>query len=109
MPKTPTLRLAGLPPKGDGPADWFQARQTVRRRCRRCDGARGAHEEVVAVLEYLPERDTDGLQRDAHPGWDVDGWLAWWECPSCGEAHFEVVTAQQVVRWGEALGGWERP
>jgi hypothetical protein len=64
------------------------------------------------VLEYIPQFDHGGIQRRKHLGWDETGWLALWEYPHGGilgwSGEYEVVTGEQVAKWGRELGGWER-
>jgi hypothetical protein len=97
------VRLAGLLPAGHGMGDWYETPQPIRWQCTGC-GKADPHSP--AVLEYLPEMDSDKEQTHQHPGWKTLGWLAWWQCSQCGTDVMTPVTAKQVARWGRELGGW---
>jgi hypothetical protein len=105
MARTRRKGTVGLPPRGEGAADWQQLKGAVERTCPRCGKL---YHDDVAVLEYLPDQD-DGFQLEQYPGWNVLGWLAQWDCGRCGARQLEVVDTAQVARWGRAQGGWYRP
>lgn len=99
-----TERRTGLPPVGQGIANWYETPLPLFRECLDC----GEKEhQSPAVLEYLADLDPGGYEaREKHPGWERTGWLVWWHCSQCGADTNAVVAVEQVAQWGQALGGW---
>ena len=98
-------RLANLPPRGQGGADWYHTRRDLEWHCPQC-GER--HDQQASVLEYLPDQDTGGLQRKRHGGWGITGWAAWWQCPTCSYDRVRAIDRSTVAEFGRRCGGWLR-
>ena len=99
-------RAAGLPPRGQGWGDWYLSVRLFPTPCRYCHCARKDNYQRMAVLEYLADADAEKRVARRHPGWDVLGWMAWYECKRCGEVLFAPVSVETVRAWGRS--GWER-
>lgn len=85
---------------------WQYGRKPVERLCHAC-GETVA--EVPAVMRYHETLDHGGCQRRQHPGWPIDGWLLWHDCPGCGAYDVtETATDAQVIEIGRRADGWRR-
>lgn len=65
--------------------------------------------DYPCVMRYVASLDYCDESVWRYPGWREKGWLAWWECPSCGEDHsrtWEALTDDQVLAFGVRRGEW---